>query len=115
MSEISVVEKAAMHGEPMPVGLCGREVVEYIGLRYLYLSVKRGIITREMASKEKRQLIADLNGAEAAHEFDIKCWESAGRRYAATESARNTYRKNRTLENADKLMAALDGLEVPRE
>lgn len=111
MAEVSRVERAAMQGDPMPSGLDWRGVVEYIALRCLYWSYHNRALSREEAGQLKLELVAALNGAEGAYQFDRKCWETAGRRYRETESAKTAYRKERTLENADKLVAVLDGLE----
>ena len=109
--EISPAERAAMRGDPMPTGLDWRGVAEYIAFTALYRDYRAGRIDRQTASDYKAKLIAALNGAEGSYEFERKCWVSAGERYKATETAKNEYRKNRTLENADKLVATLDGLE----
>lgn len=111
MAEVSRVERAAMDGAPMPTGLSWRGVTEYIALRALYWAYKHKVITREEASQYKVELIAALNGAEGAYDFERRCWETAGNRYKATEAALSEYRKNRALENADKLVAVIDGLE----
>lgn len=110
MAEISRVERAAMQGEPMPTGLTWREVAEYIALRALYWCFKNRVFSREDASELKKQLMASLDGAEGAYQFQRKCWDNAARRYKETERAKALYRKERTLEHADALVAALDGL-----
>ena len=112
MAEVSRVERAAMDGAPMPPGPSWREAAEYIALRALYWSYKHNVINRDEASQYKKELIAALNGAEGSYNFERRCWETAGQRYRDTEAAKNTYRKDRTLENADRLVAVLDGLEV---
>ena len=109
--EISAAERAAMRGDPMPTGQNWRGVAEWIAFTTLYRDYRAGHIDRQTASDYKVKLVAALNGAEGSLNFEKKCWESAGTRYKATETAKNEYRKNRTLENADKLVAALDGLE----
>lgn len=112
MAEISRVERSAMQGEPMPTGLTWREVAEYIALRALYWGFKNRVFSREDASELKKQLMASLDGAEGAYQFQRKCWDNAARRYKETERAKSLYRKERTLEHADALVAAFDGLEV---
>lgn len=111
MAEISRVERAAMQGEPMPTGLTWREVTEYIALRALYWGFKNRVFSRDDASAMKKQLMAALDGAEGAYQFQRKCWDNAARRYKETERAISAYRLERTLEHADALAAALDGLE----
>lgn len=112
MAEVSRVERAAMQGELMPTGLTWREVTEYIALRALYWGFKSRVFSRDDASAMKKQLMAALDGAEGAYQFQRKCWDNAARRYKETESALNAYRLERTLEHADALVAAFDGLEV---
>ena len=109
--EISAAERAAMRGEPMPVGIDWRGVTEWIAFTALYRDYRAGHIDRQTASDYKAKLVAALNGADGFLTFEKKCWVSAGERYKATEAAKTEYRKNRTLENADKLVAVLDGLE----
>lgn len=112
MAEVSRAERSAMQGEPMPTGLTWREVTEYIALRALYWGFKNRVFSRDDASAMKKQLMAALDGAEGAYQFQRKCWDNAARRYKETESALNAYRLERTLEHADALAAAFDGLEV---
>ena len=115
MAEISRVERSAMQGEAMPTGLTWREVAEYIALRALYWGFKNRVFSREDASALKKQLVATLDGAEGAYQFERKCWDTAARRYRDTESALRAYRLDRTLENADRVAAAFDGLESGKE
>ena len=110
--EISISERAAMHGDPMPTGISWRGIAEYIAFRALYWAHKHDVITRDAASELKQQLLAALDGAEASYEFDLRCWNTAAKRYKETEAAQTAYRLNRTLENADKLAAVIDGLKV---
>lgn len=108
MAEVSRAERAAMDGKPMPTGLSWREVAEYIAFRALYWAFRHNAIKREDASQYKKELVAALNGAEGCYEFERRCWESAGKRYKDMEASITAYRKERTLENADKIIEAWD-------
>lgn len=110
MAEVSRVERAAMQGEPIPTGCSWQEMTEYIALRALYWGYRHKVFTREEASAMKRRLRSELDNVERGYAFERKCWDNAARRYKETERAKTAYRKERTLENADALVAVLDGL-----
>lgn len=99
-------EKQAMDGDPIPDGLIASDKVMYIALRGLYRQVKLGVISREVAVSEKNRLLQDYK--------ELQWMDDQWRRYVKTikdtEAARSEYRKNRTIENADKLLIAFDGI-----
>lgn len=103
------LERSAMNGLPLPDNLSAEDQLLYLSLRNLYAAHRKGIITRDAASEEKRKLIAE-------HEKRQRKAHSAERRNAHTVAMWNDisqyttdYRKNRTLENADKLLRAIEG------
>lgn len=99
-------EKQAMHGDPMPGGLTFPDQVMYQALCLLYTRYRLKSITREQAQMEKRQLLRE-------HETIKYKWGMADHWVAAikaTDLARCEYRKNRTIENADKLVECIDGI-----
>ncbi len=99
-------ETQAMSGEEMPSGLDYPDQVMYLSLRLLYDSYRRKIIDRETATAEKKRLLDNYR----CYKFN---WEN-GERWTeiikATEAARTEYRKDRSLENADKLLQAVEGV-----
>lgn len=99
-------ERAAMRNAPMPDGLTFPDQLMYQALALLYARYQRNAITRERASAEKKQLLRE-------YEAFVSRW-SMGDRYVRiikeTELAKSAYRKNRTLENADDLLRAIDGI-----
>lgn len=99
-------ERSAMQNAPMPPGLTFPDQLMYQSLALLYARYRLKLISREQASVEKKQLLRE-------HEAFSYRW-SLGDHYAEvikrTEAARTAYRKDRTLENADKLLAAIDGV-----
>ena len=101
-------ERQAMAGEEMPDGLRFAGQHYYLALRMLYHQYRQGIIDRETATREKRQLLK-------TYEYDLM-WEEIADGFIksrnASEIARANYRKNRTLENADALIVAIDGVHV---
>lgn len=99
-------ERLAMQNAPMPDGLSSPDQLMYQALCLLYTRYRLKTISREQASNEKRQLLRE-------HEKFLYRW-AMGDRYVQlvreTEGARCEYRKNRTIENADKLLKRVDGV-----
>lgn len=112
MAEVDRVEQAAMRDEKMPDGLDVFEQIRFHGLSYIYGNYKAKLVSKAAASAYKRSLMREVANMKAEHAFGIRCYDTAAERYRATEAAKTTYRTDRTLENADKLVAVLDGLEV---
>lgn len=102
-------EKHAQHGADMPSGLDFVDQTMFQALAHLYARYYDNAITREKAAAEKKNLLRE-------YRHNKWMW-SMGNHWAQvlkrTELARSEYRKNRTLENADKLCAAIDGI-LPR-
>jgi len=115
MPEVDKVEQAAMHGQQMPDGLDVFEQIRFHGLSYIYGNYRAKLVSKDAASAYKRSLMCEVKAMRAEHEFGIKCYNTAADRYKATEAAKTAYRTDRTLENADKLVAVLDGLEVVKD
>jgi Lhr-like helicase len=98
-------EKTAMVGGEIPDGLEYPDQILFLELRLLYESYRKGLIDRNVATREKVELlrtyeaqkIVDKMGKEWVDQ--IKC----------TELARAEYRKDKTIENADKLLACVEG------
>jgi len=79
--------------------------VLYLSFRMLYAQLRQGVIDRDTAVREKRKLLKEYEGYKFVDQMG-KEWVDAIKK---TEMARAAYRKNRTLENADKLLIAIDG------
>ena len=107
MGFICPFEKEAMNEEPIPVGLDIADQFLFLGLRCLYAMHRRGLIGRENASKEKEKLIFQWKTEKSKLEFlSREAVELSDRIKNASEE----FKKNRTLENADALYAALYNL-----
>lgn len=102
-------EKAAANGDPMPDGLPLVDQVAFRFLRSMYRDIRTGIQTREQAIEEKGKMTCQYDKEKQSMEH----WKTMGEYWSEMhrnlESAQSAYRKNRTLENADALSAALDG------
>ena len=99
-------ESAAMRGDPLPRGMDLADQTAYIAMRYLYAQYRAGNISRDVASAEKRDV--------------IRAWEAAKRQcrlsaysaefFRVVEWYATDYRKERTIEAADRLVDAVDGM-----
>lgn len=98
-------EKAAMAGEEMPKGLEYPDQILFLELRLLYDSYKRNIVTREQATQEKAELLRTYE----AHKIVDRMGKEWVDQIKRTEIARAAYRKDKTIENADKLVVCVEG------
>ena len=99
-------EKIAMSGGEMPKGLEYPDQILFLELRLLYDSYKRKLIDRDTATQEKVELLRTYEAHKIVDRMG-KVWVDQIRR---TELARAEYRKNKTIENADKLLACVEGV-----
>lgn len=98
-------EKTAMSGGEMPNGLEYPDQILFLELRLLYDSYKRNIVNREKATQEKAELLRTYE----AHKIVDRMGKEWVDQIKRTELARAEYRKNKTIENADKLIACVEG------
>ena len=98
-------EKIAMAGGEMPEGLEYPDQILFLELRLLYDSYKRKLIDRDTATREKVELLRTYEAHKIVNNMG-KEWVDQIKR---TELARAAYRKNKTIENADKLLACVEG------
>lgn len=98
-------EKISMAGGEMPKGLEYPDQILFLELRLLYDSYKRKMIDRETATREKVELLRTYE----AHKIVDKMGKEWVDQIKRTELARAAYRKDKTIENADKLVACVEG------
>lgn len=98
-------EKTAMAGGEMPKGLEYPDQILFLELRLLYDSYKRKMIDRDAATREKVELLRTYE----AHKIVDRMGKEWVDQIKRTELARATYRKEKTIENADKLLACVEG------
>lgn len=101
-------ERIAMAGGEMPDDLEWYDRQMFLMLRTLYWQYKQGIVDRETASREKRKLLKDRD----FQLFQDNFTKDIAKKIMETEQARQEYRKNRTLENADAIILAFEGVPV---
>lgn len=98
-------EKIAMAGGEMPKELEYPDQTLFLELRLLYDSYKRKLIDRDNATQEKVELLRTYE----AHKIIDKMGKEWVDQIKRTELARAEYRKDKTIENADKLLACVEG------
>lgn len=101
-------EKIAMAGGEMPDSLEWYDRQMFLQMRMLYHQFKQGIVDRETAQREKRKILSDYNFQKFQSEFTA----NIAKKIMDTDVARMEYRKNRTLENADAIILAFEGVTV---
>lgn len=101
-------EKDAMAGLEMPDGLSYPDQILYLSLRMLYAQYFKKLIDRETATKEKKKLLDEYRVYQYREEMG-KQWVGVIR---LTDLARCDYKKNRTLENADRLIEIIEGKKL---
>jgi hypothetical protein len=94
-----------MSGGEMPKELEYPDQILFLELRLLYDSYKRKLIDRDKATQEKAELLRTYEAHKIVDRMG-KEWVDQIRR---TELARAEYRKNKTIENADKLLTCVEG------
>lgn len=98
-------EKIAMAGGEMPKGLEYPDQILFLELRILYDSYHNKLIDRDAATREKIELLRTYEAHKIVENMG-KEWVDQIKR---TELARAEYRKSKTIENADKLLACVEG------
>lgn len=100
-------ERIAMAGGEMPDNMDSSDQLMFLKLRLLYNSYRKGILSREQATKEKTKIVREYELDCAMHKLGIRWVTMIGE----TEKARIEYRKNRTIEAADKLLEVIEGIK----
>ena len=101
-------EKDAMAGLEMPDALSYPDQILYLELRMLYRQYFQKVIDRETATKEKKKLLDEYRCCQYREEMGNH-WVEIIR---LTDLARCDYKKNRTLENADRLVEIIEGKKL---
>lgn len=104
-------EVAAKDQMPMPDGLSFPDQLMYQTLRLLYKQYMSQYISKLDAQRERLKMI---------DQYRVMVFrEDAGARWVElikkTEIARSAYRKNPTIENANALVEAIDGVPIKLE
>lgn len=103
-------EREAERGEPMPDGLDLPDQCAFRFLTGMYRDLRAGTLTREQAVEEKGKMTYQHSVAKNilnSSSIMGKWWASTRKK---VEQYQIAYRKTRTLEAADALSRALDGV-----
>lgn len=106
-------ERSAMRGDPIPPGLSAADRTAYISLREVYAQYHRKVISRETGAADKKVIKRARDDEARLMAFGDKCRDHAVKLWSAVGGAAAEYRKNRTLENADRLLEAIYGVGIP--
>ena len=79
----------------------------YLALYSLYATLYAGQLTREQARPIKTSILVQYRKQKDSYDFDMKLRRSAVDLWSNTELAGSTYAQERTLDNADRLWAAV--------
>ena len=100
-------ERKAMKGDPCPKDLDIVDTAVYMALKYLYAMYKKGLISREKATEEKRTILFNQANDKSKLEF-LNRENKALKEKIGLASAE--YAKSPTIENAERLYCALYNL-----
>lgn len=102
-------ERQAMAGEPIPDGLSLPDTMLYITLRGIYQQYRAGHISREQGAADKRKAVVEYHRLVSRLEIGDRCREHAVQMWKDIELLTSEYRKNPTLETADKIVQKIYG------
>lgn len=102
-------ENQTANGAPMPDGLSTADTAAYQALAHLYARYRAGFIERSSAASEKRKILRAWEAGKSSE----KLTEYHVAVTVAAEGAKSAFLKNKTIENAEKLIRVLDGMERP--
>jgi EAL domain-containing protein (putative c-di-GMP-specific phosphodiesterase class I) len=98
-------ERIAMSGGEMPKGLKYHDQMTFQRLRNLYHAYKQQIVSREVASKEKMEILRERDNLK----FMCDLFEENVEMTKKTELVISDFRKTRKIEYADMLCDILEG------
>ncbi|MCD8204978.1 MAG: hypothetical protein LUC16_04045 [Coprobacillus sp.] len=95
--------KLASEDADMPDGLMLAEAYLFRMMQSLYADFRKGNITADQGKRQKMQIITAYQNATSSQ----RMWDDVRRRKMEGETFVNEYRKNPTIENADKAIDIL--------
>ncbi len=94
---------------PMPSGLSLSEQEAFQGLRYLYQRHANGMVSKDQASAEKQLILKVLRNEKEQATVYAKLMDRCIKLERDIQHAASAYNRERTLEHADALIAAVYG------
>lgn len=101
-------ERIAMAGGEMPQGLKYHDQMTFQRLRSLYHAYKQQIVSKEVASREKIEILRERDNLK----FMCDLFEENVEMTKRTELIRAEYRRSKSLDAADRLCDILEGRKV---
>lgn len=109
MDYIKIAQLAATREQlPDTEPVCARAL--YWRLRCLYAEYERGLISKEYGAQEKQRAFRLYDQDEADAAMKMRLVDSSTKLWRSVEHVSSDYANNRTLDNADRLWAAVVNL-----
>lgn len=105
------LEDIAYRNEPMPDLRSQSDVLAFLSFRNLYDFARRAGMSQEQGKREKSQIIEAYRINKALEELQ----ESTSEMWKRIDLASADYRKNPSVEKADRLMAAIYRVERKKD
>lgn len=117
---VSMFEKAAMNGLPMPDGLSMEEQMYFQGLSILYNRYRSGYISRDQGSADRKKLDGEFEKCKRKNELterrrlqSDRMWKSAEGPSSDYVHARQAGDVQKALDAADRLWEAIYRMAFP--
>ena len=112
MSEVKLnelpYERIAMAGGEMPPGLKYHDQLTFQQMRNLYYAYKQKIVSREVATREKAEILQERDRMK----FMCDLFEENVEMTKNTELIQAEYRRSKSLDVADRLCDILEGRKI---
>lgn len=105
------ISKLAMRNEMPDSGMCVIDWLLWYMLRDIYNEHGAGLISAEQGASRKQNAMDLWMHEWEVHQRDAAITYRMAELWKTVEATASMYRKNRTLENADLLMAAIYGMD----
>lgn len=105
------LETFALENAPMPDGLSSAEQLLFQKFRYLYAAAALGKISREQGKREKFYILEQFKHDVA----DERRWLATTKMWSKIDWAGIRYRRDRTIENANRFVEAVYGCKLKEE
>lgn len=104
------LETLAFENAPLPYIDNALDCAAYLAVRAIYQQYKAHTISKEQAAAEKQHLYFKIKQFQDQHEFEIDWINATADRVKRLQTATSSYGKEKTLENADALWKAVQGI-----
>lgn len=106
------IVRAAIADEMPDTAMSSADRALYYHIQVINLKLLLKRIIKPMATAEKLEALREFRADTVSHENGLSASMRLADLYKRLELAASAYRKERTLENADKLLLAIDGVDM---